>query len=671
MNQLEEQMEEKEGIVSNITQDKVDSTIEASILLAEQLSYHPQVIQAFKENKPELIHEALEKSVQTANEKANIDLIWFTRIEDRTSDGFTPIFACPSNPAFDGFDQLNYTSTNQAMDSGETVASWEVNAEDGKLQVTTPIFDEEKVVGAIVVGQQTYQGFVKNIAEASNTSATLFLTPDQQQIYVMTDSLTDEIGNRFFEDSHEKLGPEAAKLSELADNNALYADMLPFIQQSVTSAEAFTETIMIEGEPYVMQFNPFITYDGKTVGTYVTRFPDVALAKQEIADQAREREILLYSIALGLIVLCIILTYLIAKRIAKPITQMTSRLEMVAGGDLRGSDIVTGSQDEVGRLGLAINAMVGKWRDIITRTNETAAQVTASSAQLATGAEETKQATTQISSDMQEVASGAERQVQGSEESTKAMGEIAAGIGRIAESSSVVSQSSIDATAMAEQGQQSVNEVVSQMQLIHRSVGESAGMIAQLGERSREIDQIVSVITDLSEQTNLLALNAAIEAARAGEHGRGFAVVAGEVKKLAEQSRSSAGQITALIQEIQRDTNIAVESMNNRTTEVEQGLALAEHSGETFIKILASIEKVAEQIQEVSAAAQQVSASSEQVAASVEEQSVIAKSASFSSQNAASASEQQLASMEEIAVSAKRLSVLANDLQAMINTFKL
>lgn len=104
-------------------------------------------------------------------------------------------------------------------------------------------------------------------------------------------------------------------------------------------------------------------------------------------------------------------------------------------------------------------------------------------------------------------------------------------------------------------------------------------MVKRLGERSKEIGQIVDVITDISNQTNLLALNAAIEAARAGEHGRGFSVVADEVRKLAEQSRQSADQIVQIVRQIHTETTQAIVAMEKGDREVEGGMILMKEAG--------------------------------------------------------------------------------------------
>ena len=209
------------------------------------------------------------------------------------------------------------------------------------------------------------------------------------------------------------------------------------------------------------------------------------------------------------------------------------------------------------------------------------------------------------------------------------------------------------------------------MDKIHGSVDDTAKVIQKLEERSKEIGQIIEVITGISDQTNLLALNAAIEAARAGEHGKGFAVVADEVKNLAEQSKESADKIANLIQQIQHDTTHAVEMMGKGTADVAEGISVVQVTGEGFKRIQQSIDQVTSQIQEISAVSEEMSASVEQVHASVDQVAQIVKEASTNTENIAAASEEQLASMEEITASSNSLSKMAEDLLAQMKQFKM
>jgi methyl-accepting chemotaxis protein len=192
-----------------------------------------------------------------------------------------------------------------------------------------------------------------------------------------------------------------------------------------------------------------------------------------------------------------------------------------------------------------------------------------------------------------------------------------------------------------------------------------------MGERSGEVGQIVTFISDIAAQTNLLALNAAIEAARAGEQGRGFAVVANEVRKLAEQSSRSAEQIAQLISHIQTDVGKTVRTMTSGAKEIDEGILVVNAVGEVFEDINQVVERVSYQVQDVSAASEQMSAGAEQLLATFDEISAGAKHAASESQTVSSSTEEQLASMEEIAASAASLSDIAAELQLLIGKFKL
>jgi methyl-accepting chemotaxis protein len=209
------------------------------------------------------------------------------------------------------------------------------------------------------------------------------------------------------------------------------------------------------------------------------------------------------------------------------------------------------------------------------------------------------------------------------------------------------------------------------MHTINQTVDGLSKVVGELGERSKEINQIIAVITDIASQTNLLALNAAIEAARAGEHGRGFAVVAEEVRKLAEQSAQSAKQIYQLISTIQEETNLTVQSMDAAKGEVLSGIDVVNTAGNSFAQIERSINNVTVQIQEVSSAVQQMAASSEQIVQSMKMITQISESSSAQTMAVSSATEEQLASMEEITSAANSLTKMAEALQSLIEKFKI
>ena len=209
------------------------------------------------------------------------------------------------------------------------------------------------------------------------------------------------------------------------------------------------------------------------------------------------------------------------------------------------------------------------------------------------------------------------------------------------------------------------------MQQIEENVVQSAAVVAQLGERSQEIGQIVDTISGIASQTNLLALNAAIEAARAGEQGRGFAVVAEEVRKLAEQSQGAAKEIAMLIGEIQGDTEKAVTVMNEGPQLVQEGSTAVQSAGEAFHKIGALVESVNMQMQEASAAMQQMAGGSEQMVAAMKDIDHLSKHAVSQTQTVSASTEEQAASTEEIAASSQALASMAEELRQEVGKFQL
>ena len=208
------------------------------------------------------------------------------------------------------------------------------------------------------------------------------------------------------------------------------------------------------------------------------------------------------------------------------------------------------------------------------------------------------------------------------------------------------------------------------MTTIYESTKLTTELIQKLSKQSEEIKSISRVITSITEQTNLLALNAAIEAARAGEHGKGFAVVADEVRKLAEESNASAGQIVALTNEIQTDTKNVEKAVQESLQTVEAGVGIINEAGLSFSQIENAVDDMKAQIEDISAVTEEISAAAEEVAASVAEIAAASKSTAEQAESSKETSQQQLATMQEINAVSNDLSNRAIDLQSAVNQFR-
>lgn len=379
-------------------------------------------------------------------------------------------------------------------------------------------------------------------------------------------------------------------------------------------------------------------------------------------------------ILLNVILLAITLLFAYSfsrKAIVNPIKNIIVKITEISnsGGDLT-QKIQVKSKDELGQLASAVNNMTDNLGQLIRQVAQTTEQVSASSEELTASASQSSQVANQISAVITEVAAAAEQQNDTTNHVVQIVERMSRSVQQAVDNTNLAAEESNQTARAAKEGVTSIEATIGQMNYIERTVVNSAGLVDKLGDRSKEIGQIVSTIANLANQTNLLALNAAIEAARAGEQGKGFAVVAEEVRKLAEQSEIATEQIRRLISETQQDTEKAVAAMNEGTLAVKQGTESISVTGKAFTEIDSLVHKVTDEIQKTVAAIQDIAAGAKQVASSMEELGGISNETASRTQTVSASTEEQTASIEEIAVASEALSQLAEKLQREIVKFK-
>lgn len=380
-------------------------------------------------------------------------------------------------------------------------------------------------------------------------------------------------------------------------------------------------------------------------------------------------------IGIGIILLAVILAAVggvrLSRSITVPLQGMVQACQDFARGDFRDKKQIMARDDEIGELNLSLQQMRQSLQKLLQHVSHSAEQVEAAAAQLTDNAQQESQAIEQVANSVMNVAAGSDQQLAAVNEALDVTQKVSAEVDQSVTVASDVSSSSERVVERTQAGSATVQQAVSQMASIEDTVNHSAQAVMELGERSKEIGQIVDTISNIAGQTNLLALNAAIEAARAGEQGRGFSVVADEVRKLAEQSQEAAMKISSLIVGIQQTTEQAVQAMQAGTNEVKTGTEVVHVAGQTFTEIETLVRSVSEGMEKVSASIQHVEQGNQKVTKSMKAVEDLSRRAADEGQTVSAATEEQSAGMEEIAASSRSLSTLAKELTEAVNKFKI
>ncbi|MBS7557422.1 methyl-accepting chemotaxis protein [Pseudomonas protegens] len=393
--------------------------------------------------------------------------------------------------------------------------------------------------------------------------------------------------------------------------------------------------------------NTELMASAEKINALLNQLVDINTQYSSAADQdAAEQYATAFNLVVTLLVMATALTLVFAWRLIRsitlPIDNALHAAEAIAEGNLT-QPITVDGRDEAGRLLQAMLTMQEKLRDTLQR-------ISGSAGQLASAAEE-------LNSVTDESARGLTRQDNEIEQAATAVNEMTSAVEEVARNAVSTSEASQNATQSAGDGRDKVQETVSAIERMTGDVQDTASLIGELANESRDIGKVLDVIRGLADQTNLLALNAAIEAARAGEAGRGFAVVADEVRALAHRTQQSTSEIERMIGSIQSGTEQAVESMRNSTERADSTLNIARSAGQSLDTINSAINEINERNLVIASAA--------------EEQAQVAREVDRNLVNIRDLSVQSTTGANQTRSASSELSILAADLNNLVTRFQL
>ncbi len=512
--------------------------------------------------------------------------------------------------------------------------------------------------------------FRANTIAAEETLLAAFVATDRELVNEYRGQVENKLGiTQSTLEAFEKnnLLPEERKIFvELKAAYGIYRTQMNQFNQDADPNKTLTSTQRTEKTAKILeQRDKILEITTKLMKTNKQAAEDQNIQTKETVKKA---DWIMLGVGIVVLILSTFLSVTMARLIIEPLKKVQVAMKKAEKGDF--TTIVSyESKDELGQLASSFNGMSDELKLLISQIVKTSEQVAAYAGGLSYGAALTNETTVQISKTTEEMAKGSENQLVVVKDATFTFEGMIERIEQISISAEEVSKTSMEASKNSFAGNEVIQTVVEQMDAMSNAINGVGEVITSLEKRSTEIGQIVGVITGIAEQTNLLALNAAIEAARAGEQGKGFAVVADEVRKLAEQSGTSAQQIASLISSTQKDTEKAVQSMQYATNEVDNGMVTVQKAGDAFQNIQISVDEVAKQIKEVSSSIQVMKGGTTQIISFMDQLNEIAHHSVEGTTEMSVSTVKQSAFMDDISRSAVSLSDMAEELREDISEF--
>jgi methyl-accepting chemotaxis protein len=522
---------------------------------------------------------------------------------------------------------------------------------------------------ANAIDMSKYEQFVQNPAENEyyyelrDTLNDFRLNAGGTYLYTMTRTQVSDTYEYIYMVDGLSVGSENESwLGEPEEDIASFPKIVKAFDEGTTQFEmTYTEEWGGTLSAYMPLFGP----SGDNIGIIGADI-DVTAAYEEMNES--KRKLLIFIFGAAMIFSVLIFAYIHYS--LRPLKKLVRHVERMGTGDLT-AGISMRRMDEIGYLANTINTMQRSVRDMIGNFLQTAESVSDQSADLNRSSQEVKQINTQIAATMEQLGLGADSQAATLGTLARDMNLLGVRIEEANRLGGEIADQSSDIHGLAVEGARLMDESLTQMHQINRTMKEAVDKVDRLDHQAEEISSLVDVIRKISDHTNLLALNASIEAARAGEHGAGFQVVAGEIRKLSEQVAGAVRDITSIVDHIQQDTKAVVQSLNHGYGELQQGSEQIGATGKAFYTITASISDVSDKISSITGTLQEITRRSSDTIAAIDQVAEVSATTAAGVEQTSASVEEASSSMEQVAKSAEHLAKLAEMLEDQVKKFKI
>ena len=377
---------------------------------------------------------------------------------------------------------------------------------------------------------------------------------------------------------------------------------------------------------------------------------------------------------IGIVVLAIILSVFVRRRLVVPIGDVSDTLARFADLDLdkdKGAKVREHQYrtDEIGSMVSSLARMANNLREMVGKINGVSQSVAATSEELTATAQNTSHAAGKVRDNIHGIAESARVQLSDTQTASEHTEEAMHLIEDNGKVMTALNEATDNIKKRQTEGAEILSDLMKKSTETADATQEVARVVEETNERAERIEEASAMIQSISEQTNLLALNAAIEAARAGEAGRGFAVVAEEIRKLAEQSRGFTDEINGIIAELKTKSQQAVDTMEVSKKLVEESNVNLGRTQRRFEMIGEAVQNADSVVERLNASSKDLTEKNKSIADIVERLMKLAKENDVTTDEAEASVDSQTQALSDIAEASESLAQVATDLQNEVGRF--
>lgn len=364
-----------------------------------------------------------------------------------------------------------------------------------------------------------------------------------------------------------------------------------------------------------------------------------------------------------------ILIFFFMNTVTGRIKKLISVMGEIRTGNLK-AVVEVDDSDEIGILSHYFKETITDLGKLVGNIHEVSGELTFAAQNLAATSEEASASADEVARTVEEIAKGAQEQATDAEKGAVIVKELSEKFVQLSENTDHMMSAAQSLNEANTAGLHAITLLKNKTTVTNEANNKIQGVVNELNEKTKHIGSILDSISAIAVQTNLLALNASIEAARAGEHGKGFAVVADEIRKLAEQSSTSADQVRVIVTNIQSDSAKTVESVTQLKTIAEEQNGAVSEVLNSFDSISVSYGEISDKIKVIGSSVDKLTADKDKIVSSIENISAVSEETAAASEEVTSSMDQQAAAVEDVAKAAEKLNEISVNLNVEISKFR-